>query len=365
MLPLPFVRMSSCRKIRTSQYPHGIEPQIQPMTTRANVVTLRQPALSRRDPVLIDPAIHDIPVEVVEERVDVRGAVGLIVEEVRVLVHVECDEGGCVPHRERVLRVADVIEETALVPVVRRPRPAAAGEPGRLQIGAPRLDGPEVALDERAERAGRLAAAPAEVLEVDLVVLDPADREGQVDLQRAEIGVHLVRRRKVDGRQLRENLVPLSHIALVELVVRLDRRPRDAVQLVHLGAKLARCDLLELERKGRHRAPLVPVTGDSGGSISSRLRRQRSERCRCNCPTCPTRTTRSSRISTRRRCGSTTTCITRRTSTMRTQHSKGPNGPTALSSRSSATSTRFPRTSRRPCETTPAAMRTTHSSGRS
>jgi hypothetical protein len=61
------------------------------------------------------------------------------------------------------------------------------------------------------------------VLEVDLVVLDPADREGQVDLQRAEVGVDLVRGGEVDPVQLAEDLVPLRDVALVELVVRLDR----------------------------------------------------------------------------------------------------------------------------------------------
>ena len=51
-----------------------------------------------------------------------------------------------------------------------------------------------------------------------------------------------------------EHLVPLVHVALVELVVRLDRGARDAVELVRLGTQLAWRDLLELERERRHRA---------------------------------------------------------------------------------------------------------------
>jgi hypothetical protein len=43
--------------------------------------------------------------------------------------------------------------------------------------------------------------------EVQLVVLDPADREGQVDLQRAELGVHLVRGGEVDAVELPEDVV--------------------------------------------------------------------------------------------------------------------------------------------------------------
>src|SRR6266568_5186175 len=78
------------------------------------------------DAVLLDPVVHDVVVEVVEEGVDVRPAVGLEVEEVGVLVDVERDERRRVPDREGVLRVADVVEEPALVPVVRGPRPAPA-----------------------------------------------------------------------------------------------------------------------------------------------------------------------------------------------------------------------------------------------
>ena len=197
--------------------------------------------------VLVDPAVHDVPVEVVEERVDVRRAVGLVVEEVGVLVDVERDERRRVPDRERVLRIADVVEEPALVPVVCGPGPAAAGHPGRLQVGAPGLDRAEVALHERAERARRLAPAAAQVREVELVVLDAADRERQVDLQRPKLRVHLVRRAEIDLGELAEDLVSLRDIALVELVVRLDSCAGDPLELVHLRPQLARRDLLEVE----------------------------------------------------------------------------------------------------------------------
>ena len=58
------------------------------------------PALLQGDLVLRDPVVHDRPVQVVEERVDVGAAVGLEVEEVRVLVDVERDERSRVPDRE-------------------------------------------------------------------------------------------------------------------------------------------------------------------------------------------------------------------------------------------------------------------------
>ena len=125
------------------------------------------------------------------------------------LVDVERDERGRVPDRKRVLRVADVVEEPPLVPVVGGPRPAAAA-PSRSPSGRPARSStePKSRSIRSAISAVRLAAAAAEVLEVDLVVLDPADREGQVDLQRADLGVDLVRGRDRLG-QLAEDLVPL------------------------------------------------------------------------------------------------------------------------------------------------------------
>src|SRR5437763_14446457 len=89
------------------------------------------------DAVPLDPAVHDVPVEIGEERVDVGGAIGLVVEEVRMLVDVERDERCRVPDGERVLSVADVVEEPALVPVVGRPRPATASHSRRLEIVTP------------------------------------------------------------------------------------------------------------------------------------------------------------------------------------------------------------------------------------
>ncbi len=101
----------------------------------------------------LEPAVDDAPVEVPEERLDVCGAVGLVVEEVGVLVHVERDERRRVPDGERVLRVADVVEEPALVPVERRPGPAAACHSRSLEVGAPGVDRAEVALDQLRDRS--------------------------------------------------------------------------------------------------------------------------------------------------------------------------------------------------------------------
>ena len=159
----------------TGALPPGVEGGLDAQTVYTRLT---------RDPVRRDPIVHDGPVQVVEERVDVGAAVGLEVEEVRVLVDVERDQRRRVPDREGALGVADVVEQPADVPVVRGPGPAAAGHPSRLQIRAPRLSRAEVTLDQLGERAVGVAALAAEVLEVDLVVLDPTDREREIDLQR-------------------------------------------------------------------------------------------------------------------------------------------------------------------------------------
>src|SRR5205809_461405 len=88
------------------------------------------------------------------------------------------------------------------------------------------------------------------MLEVDLVVLDPADGEAQVHLERPDVGVDLVRRREIDVFEASEDLVPLRHVPLVEAVVRVDRGTGDPVELTQRGLQLARPDLHEVRHPG-------------------------------------------------------------------------------------------------------------------
>jgi hypothetical protein len=53
------------------------------------------------------------------------------------------------------------------------------------------------------------------MLEVDLVVLDPADRKAEIDLERAELRVSLVGACGFDALQLPQDLVSLVDVALV------------------------------------------------------------------------------------------------------------------------------------------------------
>src|SRR4029453_7567553 len=153
--------------------------------------------------------------------------------------------------------------------------------------------------------------------EVDLVVLDPADREGELHLQRPHVRGDLIRGTQVDAVEPLQDLVPLVHVALVQAVVRLDRSPRDAVELEEGRLQLPGSDLFELVDEG-HEAPCVE---GRRRRITSAQRTKGAKRWGMRCLPRPTRTTRSSRTSTSRRCGSTTTSIIRRTSTRRTARS--------------------------------------------
>ena len=98
-----------------------------------------------------------------------------------------------------------------------------------------------------------IAAFAAEVLEVDLVVLDPADREREVDLERAHVGVHLVAGVEIDVGEPAEDLVPLRDVALVEPVVGVDGRARDAFEVAERPLQLTGPNLDE----GARHAPCL------------------------------------------------------------------------------------------------------------
>ena len=324
MLPLPAVaHVLVARSAARASSPTG--------TSRAHSRARRARRTSRRNasaastqtygrmPYALDPVVHDVVVEVVEERVDVGGAVGAEVDEVRVLVDVERDERRRVPDRERVLRVADVVEEPRLRPS-RRPSTPSRGRRARSPSGRPS----SASTEPKSRRTSspnmpvRIAAVAAEVVEVELVVLDPADREGEIDLQRAELGVDLVRRRQVDARRAcrgsrsacrrspgRACSAPRSSRARSRRAraARASARGRVISSWLYASAMglLRRC------RRFRERRGAYPP----GDRTETRRRRDAVRATR----RCRTTTTRSSRRSTRRRWRSTTASTTRPTST--------------------------------------------------
>src|SRR6476469_8983338 len=88
----------------------------------------------------VPAAAHVGPVDVRDERVDVLGPRRGEVADVGVLVDVERQDRGGVPHREGVLAVADVDVEPVPVPVVREPGPAAARHAARAELGEERVE---------------------------------------------------------------------------------------------------------------------------------------------------------------------------------------------------------------------------------
>ena len=81
----------------------------------------------------------------------------------------------------------------------------------------------------------------------------------------------------LEGTELAEDLVPLVHVPLVQLVVRLDRLARDAVELQQGRLELPRRDLVSVEGKlgqrrllsdGRGRRSITTRRGAEPDSLS-------------------------------------------------------------------------------------------------
>ena len=79
----------------------------------------------------------------------------------------------------------------------------------------------------------------------------PPTAKREVDLERAHLRVDLVRAAEVDRRELAEDLVPLRDVALVQAVVRLDRRREIPSSSRSAGFSSRGPDLDEV----RHRPP--------------------------------------------------------------------------------------------------------------
>ena len=152
------------------------------------------------------------------------------------------------------------------------------------------------------------------MLEVDLVVLDPADREGEVDLQRAELGVDLVRGAEIDARRAARG----SRSASRRTPGRAGSAPRSSSREMPSSSRSAGFSSRGListklvirstpwARRNAAEHILARTTTRPRGEATMAYQRSRPRR---------TSSTRSSRTSTRGRWRSTTTSTTPRTST--------------------------------------------------
>ena len=145
--------------------------------------------------------------------------------------------------------------------------------------------------------------------EVELVVLDPADRERQIDLERAQLGVRLVRGGEVGvgelarGSRSASRRSPGRACSAPRPMPARSRRARTPRAAAAAARSPRTCT-----RAWTSRRLLLDLNGRPSISSEAEAELRKEPRTwHSNCPICPTGTTRSSRTSTRRRCASTTT----------------------------------------------------------
>ncbi len=138
--------------------------------------------LTLRDGDPFPSPIHGAPIDALQKGVDVLAPCGAEVQEVRVLVNVHRQQAGVIPDRIRVLRVADVVEDSLLGMVVGQVGPATARDSCRLEVRRPTLERTESLRNQLGDLAGGYSAASSEGLEVHVVIDVALVRERVVDL---------------------------------------------------------------------------------------------------------------------------------------------------------------------------------------
>ena len=127
----------------------------------------------------------------------------LVVDVVRVLVHVEDDQRGGQPQRPLGVLVADHVVQPPVDRVDNQHRPPR----GRLRAGdevrRPPVERPESLLDRRPYGPGRVGRPRGQPVEVQLVEDDAVPPAGLHPL-------HRLKRDRVDGRAFRETLLQLA-----------------------------------------------------------------------------------------------------------------------------------------------------------
>ena len=164
------------------------------------------------------------PIDEVKEFVDVAASVAEEVGVVGVFVDIQPKEGNYAPHGITVLGVADIVEEFFGAVVVPGPSPTAGGDAGGFKILLVVIEGAKVLVDMFEDAIGRFAVAPKDG-EVEFVVLQSADGEGEIDLKGSDAGKDLIGDGGIGGIgcahffELGEDGVTFVDVAGVELEV--------------------------------------------------------------------------------------------------------------------------------------------------
>ena len=164
------------------------------------------------------------PIDEDKEFLDVAASVAEEVGVVGVFVNIQPKEGNYAPHGITVLGVADIVEEFFGAVVVPGPSPTAGGDAGSLEILLVVIERAKVLVNMFEDAIGRFAIAPKDG-EVEFVVLQSADGEGEIDLKGSDTGKDLIGDGGIGGIrcahffELGEDGVALVNVAGVELEV--------------------------------------------------------------------------------------------------------------------------------------------------
>jgi len=164
------------------------------------------------------------PIDEVEKLVDIAASVAEEVGVVSVFVDIKPKEGNYAPDWVTILSVADIVEEFFGAVIVPGPSPTAGGDAGSFEILLIVIEGAKILVDMSEDAIGRFAVA-AKDGEVELVVFQSADGEGEIDLEGSNAGKDLIGDGGIGGIgcahffELSEDSVTFVDVAGVELEV--------------------------------------------------------------------------------------------------------------------------------------------------
>ena len=139
-------------------------------------------------------------------------------------VDIKAEEGNYAPDGVAILGVANVVEEFFGAVIVAGPSPTAGGDTGGFEFLLVVIERAKVLVDMFEDAIGRFAVAPKDG-EVEFVVLQSADGEGEIDLKGSDTGKDLIGDGGIGGIrcahffELGEDGVTFVDVAGVELEV--------------------------------------------------------------------------------------------------------------------------------------------------
>ena len=139
-------------------------------------------------------------------------------------VDIKPKEGNYAPDGVAILGVANVVEEFFGAVIVAGPSPTAGGDAGGFKVLLVVIERAKVLVDMLENAIGRFAVAPKDG-EVEFVVLQSADGEGEIDLKGSDTGKDLIGDGRIGGIgcahffELGEDGVTFVDVAGVELEV--------------------------------------------------------------------------------------------------------------------------------------------------